>query len=89
MDALKIDRLFLESFRENPSNMLIVEAVISLAHSLGLEVTGEGVEGAEQLELLRRMGCDFAQGYHLARPLPGEEVESLLADLLTDLLTEP
>ncbi len=89
MDALKIDRLFLESFRENPSNMLIVEAVISLAHSLGLEVTGEGVEGAEQLELLRRMGCAFAQGYHLSWPLPGEEVESLLADLLTDLLTEP
>jgi EAL domain-containing protein (putative c-di-GMP-specific phosphodiesterase class I) len=72
--------LFLESFGEDPSNMLIVEAVISLAHSLGLEVTGEGVEGAEQLELLRGMGCDFVQGYHLARPLPREEVEQLLAN---------
>jgi len=81
--ALKIDRLFLESFGENPSNMIIVEAVISLAHSLGLEVTGEGVESAEQLELLRKMGCDFVQGFHLARPLLGEEVESLLADLFT------
>jgi EAL domain-containing protein (putative c-di-GMP-specific phosphodiesterase class I) len=81
VDGLKIDRLFLESFGENPSNMIIVEAVISLAHSLGLEVTGEGVEGVEQLELLRGMGCDFAQGYHLARPLPSEEIEPLLADL--------
>jgi EAL domain-containing protein (putative c-di-GMP-specific phosphodiesterase class I) len=81
VDALKIDRSFLESFGENPSNTIIVEAVISLAHSLGLEVTGEGVESAEQLELLRRMGCDFAQGVQLARPLPSEEVDRLLADL--------
>jgi diguanylate cyclase (GGDEF)-like protein/PAS domain S-box-containing protein len=81
VDFLKIDRLFLESFGENQSNLIIVEAVISLAHSLGLEVTGEGVESTEQLELLRRMGCDFAQGYHLARPLPSEEVDRLLADL--------
>jgi EAL domain-containing protein (putative c-di-GMP-specific phosphodiesterase class I) len=57
-----------------------VEAVISLAHTLGLEVTGEGVESVEQLELLRGMGCNFAQGYHLARPLPSEEVRPLLAN---------
>ena len=85
VDALKIDRSFLESFGENPSNLLIVEAVISLAHSLGLKVTGEGVESVEQLELLRGMGCDFVQGYHLARPLPSEEVEQLLADRLVPL----
>jgi diguanylate cyclase (GGDEF)-like protein/PAS domain S-box-containing protein len=84
LDALKIDRLFLESFGENPSNTLIVEAVISLAHSLGLEVTGEGVQSAEQLEILRGMGCDLAQGYHLTRPLASEEVEQLLADLSTE-----
>ncbi len=80
VDGLKIDRLFLETFGENPSNTIIVEAVISLAHSLGLEVTGEGVESAEQLELLRRMGCDLAQGYHLARPLPPEDVPVFLAE---------
>jgi EAL domain-containing protein (putative c-di-GMP-specific phosphodiesterase class I) len=79
VDSLKIDRSFLESFGENPSNMLIVKAVISLAHSLGLEVTGEGVESAEQLELLRGMGCDFAQGYHLARPVPSEGIPALLS----------
>ena len=56
---------------------------MSLAHSLGLEVTGEGVESAGQLELLRGMGCDFAQGYHLARPLPREEVEQLLVNRTT------
>ena len=79
VDSLKIDRSFLQSFGENPGNKIIVKAVISLAHSLGLEVTGEGVESAEQLELLRGMGCDFAQGYHLARPLPSEEILTLLS----------
>jgi EAL domain-containing protein (putative c-di-GMP-specific phosphodiesterase class I) len=79
VDTLKIDRRFLENFGENPGNKIILEAVVSLAHRLGLEVTGEGVESAEQLEFLRRIGCDFAQGYHLARPVPSEEVERLLA----------
>jgi diguanylate cyclase (GGDEF)-like protein len=83
VDALKIDRSFLESFEENPSNTIIVEAVISLAHSLGLEVTGEGVESAQQLELLREMGCNFAQGYHLARPMPSEGAERLLVNSTT------
>jgi EAL domain-containing protein (putative c-di-GMP-specific phosphodiesterase class I) len=80
VDGLKIDRLFLESLGDNPSNMIIVEAVITLAHSLGLEVTAEGVESAEQLELLRGMGCDFVQGYHLARPLAPEDMPLFLAE---------
>jgi diguanylate cyclase (GGDEF)-like protein/PAS domain S-box-containing protein len=80
VDGLKIDDSFVESLGEDPTTTTIVEAVISLAHSLELEVTGEGVESAEQLEHLRRMGCNLVQGTHLARPLPCEEVESLLAD---------
>ena len=83
VDGLKIDRLFPECFRQNASNMLIVEAAISLAHSLGLEVTGEGVQSAERLELLRGMGCDFVRGYHLARPLPKKDVEQLLVNSTT------
>jgi diguanylate cyclase (GGDEF)-like protein/PAS domain S-box-containing protein len=80
VDGLKIDGSFVARLGRDPSSTTIVKAVISLAHSLGLEVTGEGVESAEQLEHLIRMGCDLAQGYHLARPLPSEEVEPLLAD---------
>ena len=83
VDALKIDRSFLERFGEDPRNKTVVEAVVTLAHSLGLEVTGEGVERAEQLELLRGMGCDFAQGYYLARPVPSEEVKQLLVNSTT------
>jgi diguanylate cyclase (GGDEF)-like protein/PAS domain S-box-containing protein len=82
VDVLKIEGSFVESLGDDPTNTTIVEAVINLAHSLGLEVIGEGVECAEQLAHLRRMGCDFAQGYHLTRPLPSEEVESRLADQL-------
>jgi diguanylate cyclase (GGDEF)-like protein/PAS domain S-box-containing protein len=80
VNGFKIDGSFVESLGEDPTNTTIVEAVISLAHSLGLEVTGEGVESAEQLEHLRRMGCDLVQGNHLAGPLLSEEVEPLLAN---------
>jgi EAL domain-containing protein (putative c-di-GMP-specific phosphodiesterase class I) len=83
MDFVKIDKSIVWGLGQDPREAIIVEAIISLAHSLGLEVVGEGVENAEQLEHLRRMGCDLVQGYHLARPLPNEEVESLLADQLT------
>jgi diguanylate cyclase (GGDEF)-like protein/PAS domain S-box-containing protein len=80
VDVLKIDGSFVERLGDDPTSTTIVEAVISLAHSLGLEVTGEGVESTQQLAHLRKMGCDLVQGYHLARPLPSAEVEPLLAD---------
>jgi len=82
VDGLKIAGSFVESLGKDPSFTTIVEAVIKLAHSLDLEVTGEGVESAEQLENLRSIGCDFAQGYHLARPVPSEELDRLLANQL-------
>ena len=82
VDVLKIDRSFVENLGKDPRDTTIVEAMISLSHSLGLEAVGEGVENAEQLEHLRKMGCDFVQGHHLAGPLPGEEVDSLLAGRL-------
>jgi EAL domain-containing protein (putative c-di-GMP-specific phosphodiesterase class I) len=79
VDFVKIDKSFVRSLGEDPRAAVIVEAIISLAHSLGLEAVGEGVETAEQLESLRSMGCDLVQGYHLARPLPPEDVPKFLA----------
>jgi diguanylate cyclase (GGDEF)-like protein len=82
VDVLKIDRSFVENLGKDARDTTIVEAMISLSHSLGLEAVGEGVENAEQLEHLRKMGCDLVQGYHLARPMPGEEVVLLLENRL-------
>ncbi|HET7272646.1 MAG TPA: EAL domain-containing protein, partial [Rubrobacter sp.] len=78
VDFVKIDKSFVWGLGEDPRAAIIVEAIISLAHSLGLEAVGEGVESAEQLENLRSMGCDLVQGNYLARPLPSEEVQPLL-----------
>ena len=57
---------------------MIVQMIIELTHTFGMEVIAEGVESAEQLERLRSMGCDLAQGYYLARPLPPEDMPEFL-----------
>jgi diguanylate cyclase (GGDEF)-like protein/PAS domain S-box-containing protein len=68
-DALKIDRSFVDSMSTDPGALQIVRAVVSLAHELGMSVVAEGVETDWQLELLRELQCEYAQGFLLARPL--------------------
>ena len=80
VDYLKIDRSFVDGLEKDSGDTVLVSGIVDLAHALGLKVVGEGVETAEQLGLLRKMGCDLAQGYHFARPLPDEEAGSLLAE---------
>jgi EAL domain-containing protein (putative c-di-GMP-specific phosphodiesterase class I) len=65
---------------DDPKAAVIVGAIISLAHSLGLETVGEGVESIEQLKQLRSMGCDLAQGFLLSGPMRSEELDRLLAE---------
>ncbi|HWJ35585.1 MAG TPA: EAL domain-containing protein [Steroidobacteraceae bacterium] len=78
IDKLKIDRSFISELTTNAADASIVQAIISLAHSLRLKVVAEGVETAEQLELLRTLGCDQYQGfYHSAAVPPGEIEESV------------
>lgn len=74
IDALKIDRSFVLRMNDSPENLSIVSTVISLAHSLNLKVTAEGVETIEQQNLLRLLKCDEMQGYLFSWPLPAEEV---------------
>ena len=70
---VKIDRLFVGDMARNRDSRIIVETIIRLAHGLGLTATAEGVETAEQLALLRELGCDIVQGYLIAQPLsPGD-----------------
>jgi EAL domain-containing protein (putative c-di-GMP-specific phosphodiesterase class I) len=80
VDSLKIDQTFIAGLGEDPGDEAIVSGVISLGHALGLKVVAEGVETEEQLARLREMGCDLAQGYHFAKPLPSEDIEKLLVE---------
>jgi|GEM_PF-5134262 len=78
VDTLKIDRLFLDGMGSDPQSSELVRAAIQLAKALRLEVVAEGLETAEQLDQLRAMGCDLAQGSHFSPPLTREEAEQLI-----------
>jgi CheY-like chemotaxis protein len=79
LDEVKIDKSFVDGLGADPEDTAIVAAVISLAHALDRDVVAEGVETLEQLERLRSLGCELAQGYFLARPMPALAVDELLA----------
>lgn len=70
---LKIDRSFVHGVGDEPKRRELLGAIVRLGHSLGLTVTAEGVETEAELEVLRHAGCDLAQGYLIARPMPVEE----------------
>jgi len=78
-DHLKIDRSYVKGLGEDLEDTAIVRMVIELAHTLGMEVIAEGVESADQAELLAEVGCDMAQGFYFARPMPPEEASEFLA----------
>ncbi|HEC19342.1 MAG TPA: EAL domain-containing protein, partial [Gammaproteobacteria bacterium] len=63
----------------NESDAAIVRATVGLAHDLGLEVVAEGVEDQHSQDELSRMGCEYIQGYHIARPMPHDELSTILA----------
>jgi EAL domain-containing protein (putative c-di-GMP-specific phosphodiesterase class I) len=79
LDTIKIDRSFVDGIDDDNSNLPIVQAVIALAHGLGIEVVAEGIETAGQLARLRELVCDRGQGYYYARPQPPEALAALLA----------
>jgi diguanylate cyclase (GGDEF)-like protein/PAS domain S-box-containing protein len=83
LDVLKIDRSFVERLGGDASDVALVRTIARLGQSLGLATVAEGIQNAGQLAALREMGCDFAQGYHLSRPLPAGEAWRLLALELT------
>ena len=76
--GVKIDRSFISELEFSKENKAIVEGIILMAHKLDLKVVAEGVETKRQLEILKEVGCDFAQGYLFSKPLPKAEVEKLL-----------
>jgi diguanylate cyclase (GGDEF)-like protein/PAS domain S-box-containing protein len=78
IDYLKIDQSFVCNMVSDPNDMALSEAIIVMAHKLGLKVIAEGVETEAQRKLLTSAGCDYAQGYLFSRPVPDEAFEALL-----------
>jgi diguanylate cyclase (GGDEF)-like protein len=90
---VKIDRSFIRHMQHNANDASVVRAIISLAHGLRFKVIAEGVESAEQLAILRRMGCDQYQGFYRSQAVPAADIELMIAAqsarAANDALAEP
>ncbi|MCW8947374.1 MAG: EAL domain-containing protein, partial [Sedimenticola sp.] len=75
--SLKIDRSFVEDVIEDSNDAAIVSSIVALAKNMDLLVTAEGVETEEQLAFIKKLGCDYGQGFLLGRPVPVAEFERL------------
>jgi EAL domain-containing protein (putative c-di-GMP-specific phosphodiesterase class I) len=88
IDVLKIDRSFVSRMEEESSSK-IVQTIVALAHSLGLDVTAEGIETAEQLEQLKGFSCEMGQGYYFSKPLAVYAVDALIAARVNSQASKP
>lgn len=78
VDTLKIDRSFVSGMDQSPECMQIINSIMSLARSLGLNIIAEGPETAAHVKQLQAMGCDYGQGYHFSKPVSAIEIEQML-----------
>ena len=78
VDELKIDRSFVQEIQSTTDEAPLVAAIVAMAHGLDLQVVGEGVETAEQLDFLLRSGCDRVQGYLLGRPVTADVIDEMI-----------
>ena len=78
LDTLKIDRSFVVNMMEDQTSRRIVNAIIRMAQDLDLDIVAEGIEGREEYDLLAKYGCQYGQGYLMARPSPISEIEELI-----------
>ncbi len=84
LSEIKIDRAFVQNAHIKRGDALLVRSTIQLAHSLGLRVVGEGVEEEKCLDFLREAGCDYAQGYHVAKPMSLSDLTPMLAKQVSE-----
>jgi diguanylate cyclase len=88
VNRIKIDRCFVTGIAASASDQILVQTILKLGQSLGLEVVAEGVETADDLELLQSLGCERMQGYHLKAPAPRDEIFDWLAQMNADQTTQ-
>jgi diguanylate cyclase (GGDEF)-like protein len=81
IDTLKVDRSFVQKMSQSHEDHEIVRTIISLGHTLGMDLIAEGVETQEQADTLRSLNCEFGQGYLWAKPLPASDATALLRSL--------
>jgi len=79
VDRLKIDQCFIRNLVNDPNDAVIIRTIVSLGHSLELDVVAEGVESREQVQLLRFEGCHEMQGFYFAKPMPVNEFVAFVA----------
>jgi diguanylate cyclase (GGDEF)-like protein len=80
VDQLKIDKSFVLNMHNDPNDAIIVKSVVDLGHNLGLQTVAEGIEDLDTWQQLTNLGCDSAQGYFLAKPLPAADLETWFQD---------
>lgn len=83
-DTLKIDQSFVARMLTSSESGELIRTIVTMAKNLGLKVVAEGVETAQQLELLTSLGCDYLQGYYLSKPLPASEAARFISNLLVE-----
>jgi diguanylate cyclase (GGDEF)-like protein/PAS domain S-box-containing protein len=88
VDSVKVDKSFINDIPQDPNDSAIVQAIIGMAHTLGLKVTAEGVETATQLDILKSFGCDQYQGFYFSRAVPAKEFMSLVQHQSAEVLSE-
>jgi EAL domain-containing protein (putative c-di-GMP-specific phosphodiesterase class I) len=79
IDFIKIDQSFVRHLIPDSTDLALCKAIIVMAHALGMQVIAEGVETVQQRDLLAAAGCDYAQGYLYARPMPASDFEHFMA----------
>jgi len=80
IDYIKIDQSFIRNLTSHSEDITLCEAMVVMAHKLGIKVIAEGVETEQQRDLLQQIGCDYGQGYFFSKPLPAEAFEQYLKE---------
>jgi EAL domain-containing protein (putative c-di-GMP-specific phosphodiesterase class I) len=78
LDSVKIDKSFVQGLTTGAEDAAIAQAIIKMAHALGLSTVAEGVESADELARLQQLGCDYVQGFYFAAPLTADAVDGLM-----------